>query len=139
MEVIYRMLASDPHANGGGGSACGTSSAGDGGHRMLSASAAHYTINYWYHGECDTPVHIPSESSIVLLLAIFLFYGSFLLTVKHKFLHKLTYTPFLILGGMMAYLSTSSTGEGSFKNSIKNLMNIDPHGLLTILAPIILF
>lgn len=138
MEVIYRMLASDPHAGEGSGSACGTSSAGDGGHRMLSGGA-HYTINYWYHGECDTPVHIPSESSIVLLLAIFLFYGSFLLTVKHKLIHKLTYTPFLILGGILAYLSTSSTEDGSLKNSIKNLMNIDPHGLLTILAPIILF
>jgi len=80
MEIIYRMLSTDAHAGEGGGSVCGTSSAAEGGHRMLSASA-HYTISYWYHGECDTPVHIPSESSIVLLLAIFLFYGSFLLTV----------------------------------------------------------
>ena len=77
---------------------------------------------------------IPDASAMVFFISICLLIGGVLKSL-HSYL-KVPYTPLLLFGGVIISVFLSETALSQGYNLF---LDIDPHGLLMILLPILLF
>ena len=77
---------------------------------------------------------IPNESAVVFFITFCLLVGG-LLKSLHSYSH-VPYTPMLLFAGVIISLYLSETAISQGYNLF---LEIDPHGLLMILIPILLF
>ena len=81
-------------------------------------------------------LHIAGESSLMILITTMLICGGVCRFISKKY--HLPYTPILLtLGVVLSYMIENNIN--ALHDGYKLFLKVDPHGLLSLLVPIILF
>ena len=78
---------------------------------------------------------IPIETSIVLFVFFCMFLGGVFRTLKSKF--HFSYTPWLLFSGIL--ITFYADDRPMLADGYKKFLKMDPHGMLSIFVPIIIF
>ena len=79
--------------------------------------------------------NVPIETSIVFFVFCCLFLGGVFRTMKSKF--HFSYTPWLLLAGIL--ITFFADDRPMLAAGYKKFLTINPHGMLAIFVPIIIF